>query len=199
MSVEELIQWCREEARRRGWVEFPEDVLRSLTVEQARQVANVLQSTTLMRLPSWEIRFFEWLREVDPRVWHDLWGSPEEEPYVVGLSFLPFLIQHPRRGFPICDLRTVDNYYFTAAHITPVEGLSVLQAAQQLLLEGRPLTLAQEFLLEVSVAPIDIWHFAYYRRASPAEVKEAVMELVEAKALIHLRSAEEVAEYVKLE
>jgi hypothetical protein len=199
MEVTELIEWCRQQAQQRGWVEFPAELLERIAPEEARQVAQALQSSVLMRLPEWEIAFFEWLREADPAVWQDLWGGQELEPYVVGISFLPFLLQHRQRGFPICDLVTVDNYYFAPSQITPSEGQAFLEAALQLLAEGKPLTLAQEFLLEVSRGAIDIWHFAYHRRVPLAAVKEAVAELVEGKVLLHLRTAEEVAEHVQLE
>jgi len=152
-----------------------------------------------MRLPEWEIAFFEWLREVDPPVWHDLWGDSSQQPYIVGISFLLPLLQDRLRGFPICDLVSVSNYYFTPAHITPNEGVALLEAIHTAGREGKPLTLAQEFLLEVSRGAIDIWHFAYYRQVDVAAVKEAVADLVQAQALLHFRSAEELAEYVTLE
>ncbi len=199
MSVGELIQWCRQEAAQRGWVEFPEELLRSLTPEEAQQIAEALRRDTLMRLPQAEIAFFEWLREHDPAVWHDLWDNTDVQPYVVGISFLPYLLREPRRGFPICDLVTVDNYYFAPAHITPNEGRAFLEAAQQALVEGKPLTLAQMFLLEVSRGAIDIWHFAYHYRVPLQAVKEMVADLVAGRVLLHLRSADELAEYVRLE
>ncbi|GBD07491.1 hypothetical protein HRbin21_01320 [bacterium HR21] len=199
VEIADVIEWCRREAQRRGWVEFSPELLAQLTLEQAQQLARALQATTLMRLPEQEIAFFEWLRQADPAVWQDLWGDAGEELYVVGISFLPFLLREPRRGFPICDLVSVENYYFTPAHITPVEGQAFLEAAREALLEGKPLTLAQEFLLEVSTGPLDIWHFAYHRHLPVAAVKEAVAELVAGKALLHFRSAEDVAEYVTLE
>lgn len=199
MEVGELVEWCRREAQRRGWVEFPPGLLEELTVEQAQQLAQALQKTTLMRLPEREVAFFEWLRKADPPVWQDLWGNAGEDLYVVGISFLPFLLREPQRGFPICDLVSADNYYFAPEHITPVEGQAFLDAAREALLEGMPLTLAQEFLLEVSTGPLDIWHFAYHRHLPVEAVKEAVAELVAGKVLLHFRSAEDVAEYVRLE
>ncbi len=199
METAALIAWCRQEAQQRGWVEFPREVLEHLTQEQAQQIARELGRDTLMRLPEWEVAFFEWLREADPPVWQDLWGDGDAQPYVVGISLLPFLLRERRRGFPICDLVGAVNYYFAPVHITPVEGVAFLEAALQARREGKPLTLAQQFLLEVSVGAIDIWHFAYHCRVELSAVKEAVAELVEAKVLLHYRSAEELAEYVQLE
>jgi hypothetical protein len=197
METAELIEWCRQEAARRGWVEYPEELLQRLQPEQAEAIAAALRRTTLMRLPEAEIRFFEWLRQADPPVWQDLWGDPDAEPYIVGISFLPQLVREPQRGFPICDLQTVDNYYFTPAHITPVEGRLFLEMAQEALLKGEPLTLAQRLLLEISLGAVDIWHLAYHRGWSLEELKAAVAELAEAKVLIHLRRAEELADYVE--
>lgn len=199
MESVDLVAWCRREAQRRGWVEFPPELLEQLTTEQAQQLATLLGRDTLMRLPAWEIAFFEWLRTADPPVWQDLWGDTDMEPYVVGIAFLPFLIRERRRGFPICDLVSLSNYYFAPAHITPGEGVALLEAALQARQEGKPLTLAQEFLLEVSAGAIDIWHFAYHRSVALPAVKEAVTELIEARALLHYPSAEELAEYVRWE
>ena len=96
----------------RGILTFEEDIFSTLTVDDAKHIISQIGTAHMMRLPKKEITFFEWLKEHHPLVWNDLWGNDDEEyMYTVGLEFLP-LMMDPVRGFPICDLLTLENYFF---------------------------------------------------------------------------------------
>lgn len=51
-------------------------------------------------------------------------------------------------------------------------------------------------MLEITIAPIDIWRFAYNHRFDVQSVKDAVAVLVEDKILVHLTDAEHLAHFI---
>jgi hypothetical protein len=196
MTDKELIDWFTAESGSSRYVRIPEDVFNSMDEDQARMLASHFSHSMLMLLPQREISFFEWLREKDFQVWDDLWGGVEEEPYVVGLSFLPLLLDKTR-GFPICDLLTTDNYYFADAHFASEESKMLLESVQERFLKKEALTVAQTLMLEISVGPIDIWHFAYKYGIQLDAAKKAVSDLVDEKILFHFRNAEQLAGFIE--
>ncbi|HVZ40486.1 MAG TPA: hypothetical protein VHI13_14500 [Candidatus Kapabacteria bacterium] len=170
-------------------VQIAEDEIMDLTRDQAEEVVALYGSSALMRLPAREVAFFEWLRANDPEIWDDLWGS-DEEPYRVGLSYLPDLL--PRgRGFLICDLVEHQNYFFTAASITQEDGSPFLDAALAIVKEEGKLTMEQAFVVEAWRAPIDQWRFAYMYNQKLPLVKQMVAWLVEEGILTLPRTEEE--------
>ncbi len=178
-------------------VEISDEDLSVLDKETARQIANDFGSRSLMRLPDKEARFFEWLREHDESVWNDLWGdSSQEHLYVVGLSFLPLLLDTVR-GFPICDLLSNDNYYFTPVHILGGDAEHYISAVKERFLNKDRLTHAQLLALEISMAPIDIWRFGYHHGISPEAAKQAAATLVADGIIVHFRTAEQLANFVE--
>jgi hypothetical protein len=148
-----------------------------------------------MKLPERELHFFRWLKNYDRPVWDDLWGGVDEDPYTVGISFLPMLVEKGGH-FPICDLIDEDNYYFSAAHIIDKESKLFLESVKQRYIDKKPLTLSQKLILEISVAPLDIWHFAYRNRVLPDEAKKAAQDLINEKLLIHLTESEHLATFI---
>lgn len=198
MTNEELIAYCQNSIETRNYILFEESVFAEITAEQARMLADKYASDTLMMLPQYEIDFFEWLRTEDEQIWLDLWGDDSNEPYLVGMYFLPRLVNRDGRGFPICDLIDNDNYYFTAAQMQDEEGKAIIDVARNRFQNNEDLTTAQLLALEISISPIDIWHFAYKHNISLADAKNAVAELVEDRALVHITSAEHLARFINV-
>jgi len=142
----------------------------------------------MIKLPLTEVNFFEWLKINDTNVWNDIWEDcSSDELYTVSIIFLPYILD---KGFLICDLMKNDNYYFHIDNMVDAESKIIIDAARNRLKNNQKLTIAQLFVLEISIAPIDIWHFAYKYKINLNEVKKAVSELVEDDALVHLKEAE---------
>jgi len=151
MDRNTLLAWFSEHLERDKPVEIPEAIFDALTPEIARELAQQFGRYGLVRLPSYEQRFFDWLRTEDPDVWNDLW-SDQDEPYVVALSFLEYLLDR-RRGFPICDLMTTDNYYFMPAMLewTP-EARDYAAAVRERFESGQPLSIEQLLVINHSAS-----------------------------------------------
>jgi hypothetical protein len=174
-----------------------EQFIQSLTQDQAQAIASHFAQHLLMKLPKREQEFFEWLRQNDLPVWNDLWGDCSgDELYVVSIAFLPLLCD-PVRGFPICDLLSVDNYYFVPDHLFGPEAPFFIEAVKERFLNQEKLTIAQLLALEIHMGPIDIWRFAWHHRLSLEQCRKAVEQLGEDKLLLHLRKAEELAGFVQ--
>ncbi len=193
------------EARRGdGPVEFSDAEIAAISAEQAEMLAQQLGASTFYRLPPADIAFFEWLREVDPEVWQDLWGPEEDEntpnlePYVVGMAMLRDQVVTDR-GFPICDLETQPNFYFTHKHILHEEAKPYIDALNQKLDDGKQISFAEAFVLELRRAPIDIWRFAYGYNLTPGQVKRVIYELVEGGIMQYSATRDELSEFLEPE
>jgi hypothetical protein len=195
MDQETILKWC-ESQDSAEIIEIPEYLIDELSKEQSEFIADYFNNTALIRLPEYEIEFFEWLKENDEDVWNDLWKTENETPYVVSISFLPMLIREERRGFPICDLLECSNYYFTEAHMTDEESKVYIETSRNRYINDKPLTIPQVLALEISTQPTDIWHFAYKHNLDIKTAKDAVKELVDDNALVHLTDAEHVAKFI---
>lgn len=198
MTNDELIEYCRNSIETRNYILFEEQVFAEITAEQARLLAKRYSSDTLMMLPKYEIDFFEWLRSEDEAIWLDLWDDELVEPYLVGMYFLPRLVERDGRGFPICDLLDNDNYFFTAAQMQDEEGKAFVESARNRFENNEPLTVAQLLALEISASPIDIWHFAYKHSIPLGQAKAAVSQLVDDHALVHITDAEHLARFINV-
>lgn len=196
MSNEELIEYCQNSIEIRDYILFENEVFASISREQARMLAERYAADTLMMLPQYEIEFFEWLRHEDEQIWLDLWGDETVEPYLVGMYFLPKLVERDGRGFPICDLMDNDNFYFTAAQMQDDEGKAIVEVARNRFQNKEELTTEQLLALEISISPIDIWHFAYKHNIPLDIAKNAVKSLVDDHALVHITSAEHLARFI---
>ncbi len=194
--MEEIIDWCKQEKENEEFIEFPVEILDSMSEKTARVLAEIFGKDTFMRLPEKEIEFFEWLREKDEEVWDDLWDTENEEPYVVGVGLLPTLLSKTR-GFPICDLMERDNYFFTETQMQAEESKAMLDSAIERFKNKKALTTEQALVLEISQAPIDIWRFAYRHGLPLKRVKKAADILVEDGVLLHLKKAEHLANVIE--
>jgi hypothetical protein len=189
-------------------VTFSEEMWSALTPEIAEHLAEEFGASTLVMLPAVEIRFFEWLKVSAPTIWRDLWelssqtqyentygGTPESapqspsqlvlledspvehEPYLVGMGLLPELVRHGR-GFPICDLESEPNFYFSYKSFHAEEIKPFLDAAQARFEAGEELSIEQVFVLEIRRAPIDIWRFAYQYGVPIEQMKSIALKFV---------------------
>lgn len=197
MDLQQIIEWFEIERKKGKPIKIPIEIFSQIDAEIANELVRRFSRDTLVYLPEKEIQFHEWLKENDYKVWEDLWGNVEEEPYVVSITFLPNLIKK-FGGFPICDLVNNTNYYFTEEMIIKKTSHLLLETLREKYLRKEKLTIAQALLLEISVSPVDIWHFAYYHKITIEEAKRAVDELVEDNLLIHYKTAEELANFVQI-
>lgn len=210
LSIEdqEIVVFFEKLINDKKFLEIPEEVFAKMTVEHGILIRDYLKGTQFVKLPKSEIYFFEWLKENDPAVWNDLWAVPEEiqkletydirkEPYLVGLVFLPLILEKDGRGFPICDLLTVDNYYFSMSFMQDEESKVVIESSRERFMDRASISTAQLLALEISIGAIDIWHFAFKHKISLSDAKLAVEELVEDGALVHLKEAEMIAHFIE--
>ncbi|MFM8839625.1 MAG: hypothetical protein ACKOFB_00790 [bacterium] len=183
----------------RGVITFDEEILSALTPDDAKLIISQIGSTHLLKLPQKEIAFFEWLKEIHPLVWKDLWGSDDSEhEYTVGMDLLPLMLD-PVRGFPICDLITQENFFFVPDHLIGEEISFYLEAVKERYLKQETVTVAQLLVLEISMAPIDAWRFSYHHRIEFNRVMKAIQDLKEEGMLLHLGKAEDLADFISFE
>lgn len=179
----ERFEQLKKEIRPEGeetliYAEIPQTDLESMSREQAVELIEMFGATTLIRLPNREREFFEWLREEDAPVWEDLWGdTPVDELYYVSISHLTSLLPGAR-GFPVCDLVSNDNYFFTGDDLTPEEGKIFVEHALDVIAEQGDLTMDQAFAIEVWRGPIDQWRFAWMYGIPLPEVRKMVHWLI---------------------
>lgn len=178
-------------------LEIPNEIFSKMEKEYGELLQKEFNYTRLMRLPDPEVQFFEWLKENDRLVWNDLWQD-EELGYVISIEFLPKLLEKDGRGFPICDLRSIDNYYFTPQLLVDKESDVLVEAAKVRFKEKQALPTNQLLALEIHFGGIDVWHFAYKHKIDLAEAKKAAHSLVEDQILIHLTEAEHIAPILEL-
>lgn len=196
MTDLEIKEICNNVVVEDGYAVLPEELFSTATKHQAQLIADLLPKSILINLPHREIEFFEWLKIADKSVWDDLWGDDNVLPYLVSITFLPFLLDEDFRGFPICDLTQNDNYYFTADHMVDEESKLMIDSTKTMFLDKKQLSLAQLLALQISLSPIDIWHFAYKSKVPLESAKKAVDELVADGVLVHLRSAEHLTSFL---
>lgn len=194
----DIFSFFEQHPSREDVVILSEETFNSLTEEQIDSItASTYSKSRLMMLPVHEIQFFEWLKENDRPVWEDLWVEESgETTYAVSISFLP-LLKDISRGFPICDLRTTDNYYFVPEHLVAEERPIIIDAIKERVYANKSITTEQLLSLEISYGGIDIWHFAYHHSIELERAKKAVVALVEDTQLLWLKNSDDLAEYIK--
>ncbi len=197
-SFAELDTIIKESLNQASYLDLSPEVYDKLTVDDAFYINEITDNSILFKLPESEIVFFEWLKEIEPLVWQDLWRNDDisEIPYLVSTSFLPVIIENKDRGFPICDLRSVDNYFFSKDHMVDEESKVFFDVSKEKLKNRARMTIPELLALEISVAPIDIWHFAYKFKLDLNKCKEAVHQLSQDNALVHFKDAEYLAPFI---
>lgn len=198
MTEIEIYQWCQSQVLIDKLLEIPDYFYSELDTKQATLITNYFPKTTLFKLPSYEIDFFEWVKKEDRYVWDDLWSDELHPPYVVSLIFFPILIKHGYRGFPICDLVNSENHYFAPAHLADRESEIFTESSKTRFVNKETLTVPQLLAIEISMDPIDLWHFAYKHKIDLVEAKKAVNALVNDDVLVHLKESEYLANFIDL-
>ncbi len=208
MTTEELIhfvhsQMVQPHTMAHAIVTIPDEIFWTITREQATALTEAFGTTVFLRLPESEQKFFEWLRRTEPAVWNDLWGMdvPEgesEEPYLVGLGLLPEML-HEARGFPICDLTTQPNFFFSIKNFNAEEIKPMIDAIVQRIENKVDVSAKEILLMEIRRAPIDAWRFAYFYKVPIDDVKLIVAELVEDGVLRYAADREDMSEFLEWE
>ncbi len=176
-------------------LELQNEHLKMMDIETAELIKKKHRGQLMVKLNPDEILFFEWLKENDFAVWNDLWEDTLSDNYIISIDFLPYLIKY-KNGFPICDLLNNDNYYFVPIHLKGAE-IEMLSDTLQIRLKNKEsLTPAQLLLIEISLHPIDIWHFAFRHKLPIETVKIAVHQLVEDGSIVHFTDAEHLANFI---
>ena len=193
---EEILSWLKSLNDGRKVLIIPNNIFLKLNNDDCLYLIDFLGSFIFLMLPYKEIIFFEWLKINDEVIWNDLWKINQDEPYIVSISFLPQLL-NKSRGFPICDLQLNDNYYFNSLHIINEESKAMLDAAKTRFTDNKLIDTAQLLAIEISMAPIDIWRFCFNHKIPIEDGKLAVASLVEDNILLHLKTAEEISEFIE--
>ncbi|MCX6148143.1 MAG: hypothetical protein NTW25_12985 [Candidatus Kapabacteria bacterium] len=198
MENKEIIEFFEKLVNGNGCLEIPDELFDKMNPEYGLVLVNEFKKSQVMKLPLYEVKFFDWLKANDEPVWNDIWleDSPVEEPYIVSLSFITNLLEKDGRGFPICDLANEDNYYFSIGHMVDEESKMLIDSVKNRFVAKDKLTIAQLLALEISMGDIDIWHFAYKHGIQINEAKKAVDELVNDNVLVHLKSSEHLATFL---
>lgn len=180
-------------------VEIPDELFWNISREQAKELADHFGANVFLRLPASERKFFEWLKVQEPEVWSDLWASdfPDETehtaPYLVGISLLPEMVMEGR-GFPICDLSSQPNYFFSYKNFNAEEIKPLVDAILQRMENKVELSAKEVFVMEIRRAPIDVWRFAYFYHLPVQDVKRVAAELVE-DGLLQVASRENISDF----
>ena len=186
-------------------VYLTDEQLFNLSDKEIDFITNKFGGKLMIKLTQREISFFEWLKINDVEIWDDIWSNAcnnedchhsDEKLYTVSIMLLPNILDDLGRGFPICDLINNDNYYFHKDHIIGEEGKIIVEVAKKMFSQNQKITIAQLLVIEISIAPIDIWHFSYKHQLNINEVKNAVKELVEDNAIVHLTAAEHLLPFI---
>ncbi len=196
MSIEEIITQCEASVAENGFIVFSDETLATMSADDVARLQQHFEPHVLMLLPAHEIGFFEWLKVHDEAVWKDLWEDQPQAPYLVSLVFLDDFTGSKAGGiFPICDLQTQDNYFFSPLMFHEQASSAYVAAVRVRFTEHQTLSPAQALALEASFGPIDIWHFSYLRRVDLATAKKAVATLVDDGILVHVPKAEHLTEF----
>lgn len=195
MNIGKLIRDKEEQLTIQNYIEFTAAELNAFRLDEAQRLVDNFHGRALMKIPATEIDFFEWLQENDPAVWDDLWKD-EENLYLTSIDLLPQFMNGGNR-FPICDLIDQPNYWFTSRHIKP-RGMEVLKQILAKLEADQKLELREMFLLALSMAPTDIWHFSFENGIPLEALKAVVEELVYEGLLVHLTDREDLVKYIDI-
>ena len=178
--------------REGGILEVADAEIDALSDDDITALRQEYGAHTLMRLPPRERAFFDWLKENDPAVWDDLWK--DDEDMLVTLAFLADL-RRGGRGFLICELEDVPNYFFTPRHVKP-DGIEALNEILTKAAAGDELALGEALMFEIVSGPMDIWHFCHKYGADLARAKREIARLVDHDWLVHLPAREDCARYI---
>jgi hypothetical protein len=213
MTTQELIAYVRDHAQEQATmsqsiVEIPDEIFWTIGREQAKELAATFGTTVFLRLPLSERKFFTWLREAEPLVWEDLWAmdfpedfalsapASDEDRYLVGIGLLEEMV-YEARGFPICDLTTQPNFFFSIKNFNAEEIKPLVDAVLQRMEDKIEMSVKEILLMEIRRAPIDVWRFAYFYRVPVEQVKAAALDLVEDGLMRYAGTREEMSDFLE--
>lgn len=192
MTFEDFRERCSACIEADGYLSVPLEELQARDPQEIQMLLQLFGNQALIKLPNYEVEFFEWLKQEDATVWDDLWQDDDVAPYLVSLAHV-YSFTNPRGSYAIRDLRNTDNYYFAPEMILAKESTAYLGAVRERFTRNESLTPAQLLALEASVGPVDIWHLAYHRGIPIESLKKAVKQLVEDQVLVHVPNADHLA------
>lgn len=195
MNFQKLIEESRKQLDDQNFIEFSDEHLTALRLDQVQAIIDQFHGRALMKIPSAEIDFFSWLKKNDRDVWNDIWQG-EDDIYLVSIDLLSRFVEGGL-GFPICDLIDQPNYWFNARLIKP-KGMEELENIFMKLEAGKKITLSEAFLLEISTRPVDVWHFCYNHNVEVERVKQVVDDLVYQGFLVHLTDRDDLIKYIDI-
>jgi hypothetical protein len=172
-------------------LEMSDEEIDGIDSTELAEMLDEFGPSVLLLLPPRERAFMDWLQEVDPAVYSDLWGN---DAPVVSMYFIE-AFKRADRGFVICELENCDNYFFTDRHIKP-EAREALPGILDRAGSGKQLSVGEVLLFEILQHPIDIWHFCYKYGISVKKGKATVAELAGHDWLVHLSGREDLARYI---
>jgi hypothetical protein len=216
METQQILKNARDSIKSKKYIHLTEAEYSQLDDKLMNLLLAEFAGKYMIRLPEAEIDFFEWVKTNDYAVWNDIWNDlyieendevaaetnshseyvAADVPYLVSIDLLPLLLNKDGRGFPICDLQTTDNYFFTMDNMVDEESKLLIEAVRELFWKNEQMTVGQMLALEISLEPIDIWHFAYKYKLDINTAKSAVKTLVDDNVLVHLCEAEYVAPFI---
>jgi hypothetical protein len=193
--IQALIEEKETQFRTSGYLQFSSSELQKLSEQDVQLLENHFRGHTMMLLPENEISFFEWLKEMDGTVWADLWQD-QENAYHVSIDFLHHFLPN-KNGFPICDLLSQENFWFSVKHIKP-KGREIFERIKNKLNNHIKLTFEEALLYEIALGSIDIWHFCH-RYTYPVQVaKQKVRQMHNDDLLVHLAKREDLVDYLDI-
>ena len=176
-------------------LKFSKDELSKINKSQAKKIIEHFHGRAMMALPEDEVLFFEWLKKNDLPVWNDLWED-EDHPYCISIDFLHHFIKYSN-GFPICDLVTVDNYWFTGRHIKP-KGMEKMEDIGVKVNQGKTLSFEEAFLVEIFRSSIDLWHFCFRYKVPVTVAKERIQDMHHDDLIVHLTNRDDLVKYLDI-
>jgi len=191
----DLLKEKENQFKTTGCLQFSQEELDQLNEKDAQSLENHFRGHTMMILPDSEIKFFEWLKEMDYAVWNDLWNE-QENSYLVSIDFLHHFLQN-QNGFPICDLIEQENFWFSVKHIKP-RGRELFESIKEKLERDVKFTFEEALLYEIALGSIDIWHFCYRYKYPIQDAKQKVLQMHQDDLLVHLGNREDLVGYLDI-
>jgi hypothetical protein len=209
MTTQELTRYIRDNAAEQpsmpySVVEIPDEIFWTIGREQAKELAETFGMSIFLRLPPSERAFFEWLRRAEPLVWEDVWAmdipdsvpGAENDRYIVGIGLLEEMITEAR-GFPICDLTTQPNFFFSIKNFNAEEIKPLVDAVMQRMENNVEMSVKEILVMEIRRAPIDVWRFAHLYNVPVEQVKAAALDLVDDGLMRRAETREEMSDFLE--
>jgi len=195
MKIELVLSEKEEQLNNNKLIQFSDDELSKLDDKEILKIINHFHGRAMLKLPPFEIKFFEWLKKNDNAVWNDIWNT-EENIYEISIDFLAQFIKG-KNGFPICDLQDEPNYYFTVEHIKP-KGIQQMDDILKKLEKNEKVNVDELLLYELHLAAVDIWHFCYNYKLTIKKMKKVISDMEYKGWIVHLSKSLDLMRYIEV-